>query len=363
MTGWDSRPCEPVEKYEKLNRVGEGTYGVVYRARDKKTGEIVALKRIRLRPESSRRERERRKSSDAKKQRFDEEGFPVTSLREIVLLQKLSHRNVINLREVVVKHGSKVSDERYFLVFDYCDHDIGRILDDHLYSRKERFSESEVKCIMTQILSGLQYLHSEWIVHRDLKVSNLLYNSRGEVKLADFGLARFFGSPLRPYTPRVVTLWYRAPELLLRDETVSDPRTLPGDMRKLHYSTAIDLWAAGCIFGELLLGKPLLPGKDEIDQLKRIFDLLGEPNERIWPKVERLLNKMKVSIASQPYNRLRQVFPRLGGSGLDLLDGLLAYDPQQRYSASEALNHEYFSEEPWPAKPGEMPKFQTSPEV
>uniref|UniRef100_A0A7S2ZMT4 Protein kinase domain-containing protein n=1 Tax=Rhodosorus marinus TaxID=101924 RepID=A0A7S2ZMT4_9RHOD len=108
MTGWLSRPCEPVEKYEKLSRVGEGTYGVVYRARDKKTGEIVALKRIRLRPESSRRERGKRKSSDAKKQRFDEEGFPVTSLREIVLLQKLSHRNVINLREVVVKRGSKV---------------------------------------------------------------------------------------------------------------------------------------------------------------------------------------------------------------------------------------------------------------
>lgn len=234
-----------VSEFEKLNRVGEGTYGVVYRARDTKTNELVALKRVRMEKEK--------------------DGLPVSGLREISILMSCNHQNIVHLREIAV--GKSL--ENIFLVMSYCEQDLACLLD----NMQSPFSESQVKCIMMQVFSGLRYLHANFIVHRDLKVSNLLLTDKGSVKIADFGLARLYGIPVKPMTPKVVTLWYRGPELLLNSKT---------------QTTAIDMWSAGCILGELLAHKPLLPGRSEINQLDLIIDLLGTPNAKIWPEIDTL---------------------------------------------------------------------------
>lgn len=180
--------CRSVENYEKLNRISEGSYGVVYRARDKETGEICALKKVKL-------EKER-------------DGFPLTSVREINVLLSLSHPSIVNVSEVVV--GSTL--DAVFMVMEYADHDLKSVMDRRM---TQPFSIAEVKCLMLQLLSGIAYLHGQWVLHRDLKTSNILYTNDGRLKICDFGLARQYGSPLKPYTHMVVTLWYRAPELLL----------------------------------------------------------------------------------------------------------------------------------------------------
>uniref|UniRef100_A0A8C4HDN5 mitogen-activated protein kinase n=1 Tax=Dicentrarchus labrax TaxID=13489 RepID=A0A8C4HDN5_DICLA len=232
--------CRSVREFEKLNRIGEGTYGIVYRARDTKSDEIVALKKVRMDKEK--------------------DGIPISSLREITLLLRLRHPNIVELKEVVV--GSQL--ESLFLVMSYCEQDLASLLE----NMQTPFSEAQVKCIVLQLLRGLEYLHHNFIIHRDLKVSNLLMTDKGCVKIADFGLARMYGIPQQPMTPRVVTLWYRAPELLLGTKT---------------QTTALDMWAVGCILAELLAHKPLLPGTSEIQQVDLIVQLLGTPNENIWP--------------------------------------------------------------------------------
>ncbi|XP_050205584.1 cyclin-dependent kinase G-2 isoform X2 [Mercurialis annua] len=237
--------CRSVDEFERLNKIDEGTYGVVYRARDKKTGEVVALKKVKM-------EKER-------------EGFPLTSLREINILLSFHHPSVVDVKEVVV--GSNL--DSIFMAMEYMEHDLKGLME----SMKQPFSQSEVKCLMLQLLEGVKYLHDNWVLHRDLKTSNLLLNNRGELKICDFGLARQYGSPLKPYTQLVVTLWYRAPELLLGAK---------------QYSTAIDMWSLGCIMAELLSKESLFNGKTEFDQLDKIFRVLGTPNETIWPGFSKL---------------------------------------------------------------------------
>nr|KYP52963.1 Cyclin-dependent kinase G-2 [Cajanus cajan] len=242
--------CRSVDEFERLNKIDEGTYGVVYRARDKKTGEIVALKKVKMEKEKE---------------------------------------------------------------------------------------------------EGVKYLHDNWVLHRDLKTSNLLLNNRGELKICDFGLARQYGSPLKPYTHLVVTLWYRAPELLLGSK---------------QYSTAIDMWSLGCIMAELLSKEPLFNGKTEFDQLDKIFRILGTPNETIWPGFSKLPG-VKVNFVKHQFNLLRKKFPAtsftgspvLSDSGFDLLNKLLTYDPEKRITAEAALNHEWFREVPLPKSKEFMPTF------
>ncbi|KAF3431089.1 hypothetical protein FNV43_RR25819 [Rhamnella rubrinervis] len=313
--------CRSVDEFERLNKIDEGTYGVVYRAKDKKTGEVVALKKVKM-------EKER-------------EGFPLTSLREINILLSFHHPSIVDVKEVVV--GSNL--DSIFMVMEYMEHDLKGLME----TMKQPFSQSEVKCLMLQLLEGIKYLHDNWVLHRDLKTSNLLLNNRGEMKICDFGLARQYGSPLKPYTHLVVTLWYRAPELLLGAK---------------QYSTAIDMWSLGCIMAELLSKEPLFNGKTEFDQLDKIFRTLGTPNETIWPGFSKLPG-VKVNFVKHQYNLLRKKFPAtsftgspvLSDSGFDLLNKLLTYDPEKRITAEAALNHEWFHEVPLPKSKEFMPTF------
>ncbi|PIA54220.1 hypothetical protein AQUCO_00900638v1 [Aquilegia coerulea] len=315
-----------VHEFERLNKIGAGTYGDVFRARDKRNGEIVALKKVKM-------EKER-------------EGFPLTALREINILVSLRHPSVVDVKEVVVEEDVKRGKNETYLVMEYVEHDLKGLME----GMKQPFSQSEVKCLMLQLLEGVKYLHDNWVLHRDLKTSNLLLNNRGELKICDFGLSRQYGSPLKPYTPLVVTLWYRAPELLLGAE---------------QYSTAIDMWSLGCIMAELLAKEPLFCGESELNQLDKIFRCLGTPNEMDWPGLSKLPG-FKVKFAKQKYKfSLRQKFPPtsftgspfLSSAGFDLLSRLLAYDPEKRITAQEAVNHEWFREVPLPKEKDFMPTF------
>ncbi|KAK5923307.1 hypothetical protein CgunFtcFv8_000288 [Champsocephalus gunnari] len=270
--------CRSVEEFQCLNRIEEGTYGVVYRAKDKKTDEIVALKRLKMEKEK--------------------EGFPITSLREINTILKAQHPNIVTVREIVV--GSNM--DKIYIVMNYVEHDLKSLME----TMKQPFLPGEVKTLMIQLLRGVRHLHDNWILHRDLKTSNLLLSHKGILKIGDFGLAREYGSPLKPYTPVVVTLWYRSPELLLGAK---------------EYSTAVDLWSVGCIFGELLTQKPLFPGKSEIDQINKIFKDLGSPSEKIWPGYNELPAVKKMTFTEYPYNNLRKRFGALlSDQGFDLMN-------------------------------------------
>ncbi|KAJ3412658.1 hypothetical protein HDV05_000408 [Chytridiales sp. JEL 0842] len=314
LTGPILAGCRSVDNYEKLNRIEEGSYGVVYRARDRNTGEVVALKKLKLENEKS--------------------GFPVTTLREIHTLLLAKHRHIVDVREIVVTP----SYAGVFIVMEFVEHDLKSLME----NMRSPFLQSEIKTLMLQILSAIDCLHSNWIIHRDLKTSNLLMNNRGEIKVADFGLARRFGDPQGHMTQLVVTLWYRAPELLLGAK---------------EYTTAIDMWSIGCIFAELVNKEPLFPGRGEIDQLTKIFKLLGTPSEKIWPGFSDLPNSKSVSFANIPFQSLRSRFPYLTENGIDLLSRLLTYDPKRRITAAQALRHPYFQESPAPKDPSLFPTF------
>ncbi|CAD6566780.1 MAG: Cyclin-dependent kinase catalytic subunit [Cyphobasidiales sp. Tagirdzhanova-0007] len=290
-----------MEKYTKIEKVGEGTYGVVYRARTNKTGEIVALKKIRLEQE--------------------DEGVPSTAIREISLLKEMKDENIVRLLDIV--H----SEAKLYLVFEFLDMDLKKYMD-----KVEKVGDGEgmgpdiVKKFTYQLIKGVNYLHSRRILHRDLKPQNLLIDIHGNLKIADFGLARAFGIPLRTYTHEIVTLWYRAPEVLLGSR---------------HYSTGVDTWSVGCIFAEMVQRQPLFPGDSEIDEIFRIFRLLGTPDEDAWPGVTTLPD-FKTSFPQWSAKDIRTSLPSLTDASADLLSKMLAYDPANRVSAKASLQHEYF---------------------
>ncbi|KEH37127.1 putative Cell division control protein 2 protein kinase CMGC-CDK-Pl family [Medicago truncatula] len=289
-----------MEQYEKVEKIGEGTYGVVYKARDRVTNETIALKKIRLEQE--------------------DEGVPSTAIREISLLKEMQHRNIVRLQDVV--H----SDKRLYLVFEYLDLDLKK----HMDSSPEFIKDPrQVKMFLYQMLCGIAYCHSHRVLHRDLKPQNLLIDRRtNSLKLADFGLARAFGIPVRTFTHEVVTLWYRAPEILLGSR---------------HYSTPVDVWSVGCIFAEMANRRPLFPGDSEIDELFKIFRILGTPNEDTWPGVTSLPD-FKSTFPRWPSKDLATVVPNLEPAGLDLLNSMLCLDPTKRITARSAVEHEYFKD-------------------
>eukprot|EP01111_Echinosteliopsis_oligospora_P015937 TRINITY_DN646_c0_g1_i3.p1 TRINITY_DN646_c0_g1~~TRINITY_DN646_c0_g1_i3.p1 ORF type:complete len:229 (+),score=39.47 TRINITY_DN646_c0_g1_i3:81-767(+) len=221
-----SSACQKnLSKYQKLEKLGEGTYGVVYKAKDKTNGAIVALKKIRL--------------------ELEDEGVPSTSIREICVLKELSHPNIVRLHDIVF------TADKLQLVFEFLDQDLKKYIDS-----VPSVHPMLVKSYLYQLLLGLDYCHARRVLHRDLKPQNLLIDREGTLKIADLGLARAFTIPLRQYTHEVVTLWYRAPEVLLGSKI---------------YSIGLDMWSVGCIFAEMINSKPLFPGDSEIDELFHIF--------------------------------------------------------------------------------------------
>mmetsp|Transcript_25821 Transcript_25821/g.83614 ORF Transcript_25821/g.83614 Transcript_25821/m.83614 type:complete len:317 (+) Transcript_25821:1451-2401(+) len=289
-----------MDRYQRLHKIGEGTYGVVYKARDKMTGETVALKKIRL---------------DA-----EDEGIPSTAIREISLLKELQHPNIVRLYDVV--H----TERKLTLVFEYLDQDLKKYLD-----ICERGLEPTIlKSFLYQLLNGVAFCHTHRVLHRDLKPQNLLINREGKLKLADFGLARAFGIPVRSYTHEVVTLWYRAPDVLMGSRT---------------YSTPVDVWSVGCIFAEMVNGQPFFNGSSESDQLHKIFKTLGSPSAVDYAGLNDLPD-WKPAQHEPPYppKTLADLVPRLERPhGVDLLSVMLRYDPATRCSAADAMKHPYLA--------------------
>ncbi|KAI8074119.1 protein serine/threonine kinase [Gongronella butleri] len=287
-----------MDKYQKIEKLGEGAYGIVYKAQNRETNEVVALKRIRLDNE--------------------EEGVPCTAIREISLLKELRHPNILRLYDVLHK------ERKLILVFEYLDSDLKKFLD----SNGGDIDPWTIKQMMYQLLKGIAFCHSHRVLHRDLKPQNLLISKKGELKLGDFGLARAFGIPVRNYSRDVVTLWYRAPDVLMGSK---------------QYSTSIDLWSAGCIFAEMASGSPLFPGISVADQLQCIFKILGTPTEDTWPRVSQI-PEYKPDFEMFAPIPLENLLTKLDATGIDLLKQLLAYPPDQRINATDALEHPYFDE-------------------
>jgi len=303
-----------LDDFLKIEKIGEGTYGVVFKGKNKKTGEIVAMKKIRLESE--------------------DEGVPSTAIREISLLKELQHPNIVCLQDVLMQEA------KLYLIFEFLTMDLKKYMDTNI-PKDGQMEPKLMKSYTYQLLQGLLFCHQRRVLHRDLKPQNLLIDKNGCIKIADFGLARAFGIPVRVYTHEVVTLWYRAPEVLL-----GSPK----------YSCPIDIWSLGTIFAEMCNRKPLFQGDSEIDQLFRIFRVLRTPSEEIWPGVTQLPD-FKATFPSWTTLNLKTSMKKMESAGIELLESMLVYDPSKRISAKKALLHPYFDDldkMSLPAKPGEF---------
>ncbi|BFZ55618.1 serine/threonine protein kinase, CMGC, CDC2/CDK sub [Savitreella phatthalungensis] len=325
--------CSQLKEYNLLEKLGEGTFGIVTKAEHRKTKEIVALKRILLHNEK--------------------DGFPITALREIKILKMLDHPNVIRLCDMTVERGDRHKKQRgeICMVTPYMDHDLCGLLDNPAVD----ITVPQIKCYFRQVLQGLSYLHNKGILHRDMKAANLLVNNHGIVQIADFGLARLFDNnpppdqPRREYTNMVVTRWYRPPEILL------------GDRR---YTGAADLWGAGCILAEMYERRPIMRGATDLNQCELVWQLCGTPSERDWPGWQSLPGAEPMRTYRPCTRTLEQRFaPRLGPPGTDLLSKLLSINHDKRPSAEAALDHEFFTTDPRPAEPEDLPQYEPSHEI
>jgi negative regulator of PHO system len=267
-----------------------------------------------------------------------EEGTPSTAIREISLMKELKHENIVSLHDVI--H----TENKLMLVFEYMDKDLKKYMD----SRGDRgqLDYVTIKSFMQQLLRGIAFCHDNRVLHRDLKPQNLLINTKGQLKLADFGLARAFGIPVNTFSNEVVTLWYRAPDVLLGSRT---------------YNTSIDIWSAGCIMAEMYTGRPLFPGTTNDDQLQKIFRLMGTPSERSWPGISQF-PEYKPNFHNFATQSLHAILPQVDPLGLDLLGKMLQLRPEMRISASEALRHAWFQDLPQlqgrAIQPGQAPVQQ-----
>ncbi|XP_077981972.1 cyclin-dependent kinase 17-like isoform X2 [Glandiceps talaboti] len=285
-----------LETYTKLDKLGEGTYATVFKGKSKLTDNLVALKEIRLE---------------------HEEGAPCTAIREVSLLKDLKHANIVTLHDIVHTEKSLT------LVFEYLEKDLKQYMDDC----GNIMSMNNVMIFLFQLLRGLAYCHKRRVLHRDLKPQNLLINEKGELKLADFGLARAKSVPTKTYSNEVVTLWYRPPDVLLGST---------------EYSTHIDMWGVGCIFYEMAAGRPLFPGSTVEDELHLIWKVLGTPCEDTWSGISLHEEFQSYNFPQYQPEPLINHAPRLDADALNLLSLLLKFEGKMRVSAKEAVKHSFF---------------------
>ena len=297
--------------------VGAGTYGKVFKAIHIYTKDKVALKKIRMEGER--------------------DGFPITAVREIRLLQHLRHKHVVALQEVMVEKNE------CFMVFEYLSHDLTGLINHPTF----KLTEAHKKDLGKQMFDGLDYLHRRGVLHRDIKAANILVSNTGQLKYADFGLARFYTkSRTLDYTNRVITIWYRPPELLLGET---------------QYGPEVDIWSAACVFVEMFTKKAIFPGEgSELSQLDKTYNMLGTPTRSEWPGIVDL----PWFELMQPPDRRKRVFEAVwkdvfSPACLDLVQKMFKYDPKKRPTAEEVLNHEYFTtEEPVGQQPEELAKVE-----
>ncbi|XP_064116114.1 cyclin-dependent kinase 14-like isoform X5 [Macrobrachium nipponense] len=300
--GGDS-PFGRTEAYMKLDQLGEGSYATVYKGYSNLTNQVVALKEIRLQ---------------------EEEGAPFTAIREASLLKQLKHANIVTLHDIIHTR------ETLTFVFEYVHTDLSQYLEKHGGGLHPR----NVKLFLFQLLRGLSFCHRRRILHRDIKPQNLLISEIGELKIADFGLARAKSVPSHTYSHEVVTLWYRPPDVL---------------MGSTDYSTSLDMWGVGCIFSEMITGVPAFPGVRDIqDQLDKIFKVVGTPTEETWMGVTQLPNYKPHRLVLHRPRRLSSLFPRLNDipHAESLATQFLQIQPNKRLSSEAALRHVYFADLP-----------------
>jgi serine/threonine protein kinase len=307
------------ENFEELERgfenqyvmeelLGEGTYGKVYKARNKRSGQTVAMKKMKLMDVAQ------------------EEGIPSTALREVALLKELNHENIVRLEEVFC------SPKKLVLVFEFVEKDLKK----HMRSLGGTpLAPATIKGLTYQLCRGTEFCHANKIIHRDIKPQNLLIErldgGRLRLKIADFGLARAFTNPVPKYTHEVVTVWYRPLEILLGSPI---------------YSVPVDLWSIGCVAAEMASGAPLFAGDSEIDTVFKIFQKLGTPTAEQWPGLSELPD-FKPTFPKWPprgWSNIRNTRAQMGETGIDLLEGLMVYDPGRRLSARQALLHHYLAD-------------------
>ena len=296
-------------RFKTYKALGEGTYGIVYVAKDVQEDSLVALKKFRT-----------RKAQD---------GIDYNTIQEIRQLSELNHPNIVRFLGVFPSDGSLYIATEFLPIS----------LHNMIYTKDESkiLKEADIKCIMKMILEGLNYLHKHWILHRDLKPANMLLSTSGILKLIDFGLSTDYPPDFGPMISQVVTQWYKAPELCFGAE---------------YYGPAIDIWSVGCIFAEMLLNQPFLPGSNDLEELQRIADVFGPV---LWPGCNRLKGFVKIEptievvpLASR-FNVVSDV------EAIDLLSKLMTLDPSQRITAEDALNHPYFQSYPLPTLSSDLP--------
>ena len=294
---------------KKLDKIGEGTYGQVYKALDKETNQYLALKEIEFKNQ--------------------EEGITSTTIREIALLKQLAtHPNIVKLYDVVMAQSTLT------MVFEFCDQDLKQYIDSRAKQQKNPNNKGlpldTCRKFCYDLLKGIAFCHENFVLHRDLKPQNLLINNKdGTLKIADFGLARQFGIHVRCMTPEVVTLWYRGPDILMGNK---------------HYTGSVDIWSVGCIFAEMITGRPLFAGTSNEDQLKIIFKLLGTPSSDKWPELKTYSNYQPKTYEKHKKMKLNKCFPQLSKDkdALELIALFLEYRPEIRINAKQAMKHKFF---------------------